>query len=435
MARLILEEGGQTRRFRLGEGKLSIGSGEGANLKLHSDSVADLHAELVVEKGTAILRMKKGVMPARIKGRSVTGEETLAHGVPVQLGDATLTVEYEEQAQGGLVARRNVQTKAERTGARQARVQRQRRQVQRSAPTWLILLLVGMGAVGAVYALKAITEDTGAEGFSAAASFHRIERLLGESDIFAAEKELEKVDRHADELTERDAEAFDRLRAEIEERRAAAELLARNVHGTVYLNQQLKKFEDEYLRKNEPPKVRVFLKRCRYFRKNWPEHPEMDWVRRMEDRYGRIVDLSDPPSFEDVEFEVESLTWAKPREYRRAFKVLEDFIEGASAGDKARALELLDAKTVEQDEHFTDRMLQAKWHWEQGQEGESVRELVSIVTRFADEAKEDEAARTLVDIEGIDVWLSGYKTEQPERFELLVDNDIVAEKAAELGLL
>ena len=34
MARLIVEVGGQTRRFKLGDGKLTLGSGEGASLTL-----------------------------------------------------------------------------------------------------------------------------------------------------------------------------------------------------------------------------------------------------------------------------------------------------------------------------------------------------------------------------------------------------------------
>ena len=45
MARLILEEDGQTRRFRLNEGKLTIGSGEAATLRCHSADVAEVHAE------------------------------------------------------------------------------------------------------------------------------------------------------------------------------------------------------------------------------------------------------------------------------------------------------------------------------------------------------------------------------------------------------
>ena len=46
MARLIVEEGGKARRFKLNPGTLTIGSGESATLTLESSELAEVHAEL-----------------------------------------------------------------------------------------------------------------------------------------------------------------------------------------------------------------------------------------------------------------------------------------------------------------------------------------------------------------------------------------------------
>ena len=46
MARLILDDGGKRRAFKLNPGRMTIGSGEGATLRLDSGDVAEVHAEL-----------------------------------------------------------------------------------------------------------------------------------------------------------------------------------------------------------------------------------------------------------------------------------------------------------------------------------------------------------------------------------------------------
>ena len=43
MSKLIVEEAGQRRQFKIGEGILSVGSGAEARLKLVSPDIADTH--------------------------------------------------------------------------------------------------------------------------------------------------------------------------------------------------------------------------------------------------------------------------------------------------------------------------------------------------------------------------------------------------------
>ena len=56
MVRLIVEEQGARRAFRLGEGTLKVGSGAAAQLRLQSGDVADVHAEIDWKDGVARLR-------------------------------------------------------------------------------------------------------------------------------------------------------------------------------------------------------------------------------------------------------------------------------------------------------------------------------------------------------------------------------------------
>ena len=96
MARLTLEEGGQTRRFKLSSGKLTFGSGDRATLKMASDDIADLHGQIEMGPDGAVLRTAKGVMPAKAGGRSISGAHTMTEGQAVSIGGAKLSIEYDE---------------------------------------------------------------------------------------------------------------------------------------------------------------------------------------------------------------------------------------------------------------------------------------------------------------------------------------------------
>ena len=66
MTRLIVEDGGKRRAFKVGDGTLTIGSGGGASLRLSDPAAAEVHAELLLREGRATLRLKPGVLPPRV---------------------------------------------------------------------------------------------------------------------------------------------------------------------------------------------------------------------------------------------------------------------------------------------------------------------------------------------------------------------------------
>ena len=96
MARLIVEEGGQRRAFKVGDGVLSLGSGGEARLRLRSTDVAEVHAEISIEGGVATLRPRPGVVPPTLGGEPVSGPARLDPGVEVRVGSARLWLEADD---------------------------------------------------------------------------------------------------------------------------------------------------------------------------------------------------------------------------------------------------------------------------------------------------------------------------------------------------
>jgi hypothetical protein len=417
MARLIVEEGGQRRAFKVSDGVLSIGSGAGAALKLGADGVADLHADLVVEGGRAKLRPKPGVVPPHVQGRPVSHETALTHGATITIGAAKLSVEYEGEAVPKPAAAR--EKKAwERSRSELA-------EKKGLKPVHVLLIAIPVALVGLFILIKAIKQPLPAD-MSAQTSLIRAQDDLKNGFTDRALAELDRIPKAS--ITDPAVAAqIDALRAQIEAARVEDQAQYSNLEGNRYLESMLKNFENDYLQgKADRPKVRVFLKRIDEFKRRWPEHPDMGWADRMYERYAPLADLKSPPVFADVEFEVKSLTWANPRNYKEAFVALDRFMASAGPDDRAKAVALYDAKLTERDEWYADRMLQARHEYEKGQIGKAVEWLVVITCYSGDPAMADKAATELLKIERIDERLRGYRSAYPDKFKTLAENRVVA---------
>jgi len=223
------------------------------------------------------------------------------------------------------------------------------------------------------------------------------------------------------------AQQVEDLRAEIHAAIERVALADHNMRGNEWLQTQLKNFEAQRLAgKPERPKIRVFLKRCDEFEAEYPQHPEIDWVQRMRERYAGFVDLSQPPTYEDVEFEVEALTWADPRDFKQAFGILDAYLETAEGDDRARALAFYDEKLRERDEWFEDKLQQARWEYERDSLGTSLAWLIRIILFTGDDVMAEAAASELVKFPDLVPRLRGYRNLEPEKFALLVQQPTVA---------
>ena len=293
MAKLILEEGGKRRRFRLNEGRMTIGSGDAATLTLTGDGVAEVHAELVFKDGEAVLVPRPGVAPLKVGGRAVTGELALADGVPVLIGAAKLSVDYERAAAAPAKSPRARSVRERDAEGGQERVQRTRSRATRSAglPGWLTAVVI-LAIVAVAFFLVKNSLDSGSDtgSIDELTSKNRIEDSLLNGEFKGALLELDRVERKPD-LAPEWRRAFQVLRQKAEAASGSGAEAARNAQGTPYLETQLKKFVSGRLLKDPSsrPKARVFMKRARWWIEQFPTHPERDWVDRHVARYGRNV--------------------------------------------------------------------------------------------------------------------------------------------------
>ena len=122
--RLILEENGETRRFKLNQGTLTVGSGENCTLKVTSEDVADVHLELRVDGEDVVVIPRKGVGPVKVGGIGLKSERKIVPGQKVAFGSAILRIEDEKAlaakkakagAQEGTAGRSKVQSRSRRT--------------------------------------------------------------------------------------------------------------------------------------------------------------------------------------------------------------------------------------------------------------------------------------------------------------------------------
>ena len=446
MPKLIVEEGGKKRQFRLGPGILTVGSGAEARLKLSSTEVAEVHLELDVQPDGIKLRPRPGVVPPKLVGVPVKGEVALAFGKKVELAGVKLWVEADEApaaataaapvaapAKPAAAATRGT-ARGERSSERSGERRAARAERSGGAPGWLVpvLVVLGIGVVG-LFAMKrwagqAEADDGRAFNLIQAA---RTERGAGKFDVALAK--LAEIP-EASFTPELRAQA-DALRRDIEEARAADALRDENEAGTKYFDVLLKRYEANYLQGTpEHSKVRLFLKRCATFKKRWPRHPELEWVARQEDRFKGYVDLSAPPDWPDVEWEVRDLVDGMPRDYRTALALLDELLARVEGEERAKVQNRRNELVKERPEYAQDRLFQARHEFDKKQDtAKAIWWLVHSVAWLGDEALEDEAARVLVKMPDLPSHLLGYQVAYPDRFALVMKNSVVADWAERNG--
>ena len=227
MARLIVRENGESRTYRLGEGRLSIGSGEAARLRLVSPDVAEVHAELEFVGGRIHLRARPGVLPPEVHGAPIEGEAPLGFGQEFRIGGAVLHVERDVQeatlepeapaaaALAPAAARRAARAR-ERGDDFEGEERGPRRRQPEGLPTWFVVLLIS--AVGIIAGLillflvgkGASTTPNAVVQLELATVAYREDRI---GDIAGF---LDKIPADA-ELSPAERERLDELRDKVEE--------------------------------------------------------------------------------------------------------------------------------------------------------------------------------------------------------------------------
>jgi hypothetical protein len=445
MVKLIVEEAGKRRAFRMGQGVLTVGSGAEARLKLASTEVAEIHFELELALGTVKLRARPGVVPPKVAGQPVKGELALATGKPVEIGGARLWIEAEagedltrpapapppNPPATPAVTRRRVSDQAP---PRARRSRRDSEGEERPASrAWIAPVAVVALVAVAFFAWRNYMQKSAKGEGLAVNKLRAAEQARAIGHYEEARAELAGIPASA--LTSELAARKQQLETEIQSADKDTSLFFENEAGTRYLDAMLKKYEGFYLQgKPEPAKVRLFLKRCRAFRERWPQHPEMDWVERQERRFGGYVDVNAPPTWPDVSWEVKDLTDGMPRNYVAALALLDELLPRISGEEATKAQNLRDELVQGRPEYATDRLYEARHQFEKYQDAsKAVWWLVHNVAWLGDEALANESARFLVKMPDLAGHLLGYRQNYPERYAAVLSNAVVRSWADEAG--
>lgn len=449
MARLILDENGKRRAFKLNNGRLTMGSGAENSLVLSSMDVAEVHAELRVEDGEVTLVPKPGVLPPTLLGRPVKQPTRLAANAEFKVGSAVFRVESDDQPQVPGKRASAATTGATRSGAgrsaggsrRPAGIQHRRRTVSRGMPTWAIFaIIIAVCGVGYFFGRSWLEDGLDTE-WDPTARFHEAQVAYKEGSIKRASDELERID--LSNVTPELKQAVIDLKAKVAADVGRASLGEYNMKGTEWLDGNLKKYAKSFLSgdRAERPKARYFVKRCDEFKEAWPNHPELDWVNRYRARFAKIADMESPTEYADLEWEVSRRVAAKPRDYAHVFRLLDQFLLDATGEEKTQAQALYQEQVTGREAYFVDRLQESRYQWGKKQYGQAVEWLVQVILKIGDESMEDQAIDAFLKMRAqdgallSDRYLGSYQSNRPEQFEILMKHSKLKAAAKAAGLL
>lgn len=493
MARLTVTQGDSRRRFKLPTGTLTVGSADSCTLTLDDPALAPLHVTLEVDGDAVQVSVTQGVQAPRLAGAPVEGTIAWEPGASLEIGGVTLGLETDAAPaapaapagkattpqvtrtarSGGSGARRTASggghrasgggshsassgsshratggrrgAAVERTGS--GKVQRRTRATpQKGIPTWLMLVFFAVGVLVVIQMLGNYADSSQEEAFDAKTSLARLEEALAEGNVGKAETEMAKVERHDAELTPEWRERFAGIRAQTRKLSSKSLVLADNLAGTRYLDNQLRKYEKNYLAPQPTrPRARVFVKRAKDFLERWPDHPDLEEVRNKLRRWEPTAEPSQPANLQDLIWEAKTLTWAFPRDYEAALALLEGYRSRADETDLKILEGVLQTHRSEREDYFKERYEYAAHYWDTGDTGKAVEYLVQLINKVGEPGMVAKAADSLVAFEGqlgkdgktilsIVPTMKGYKRDRPADFERLGKNATMRAFFSEHGI-
>jgi len=454
MGVLTVDEGGEPRAFRISEGTLSLGSGEEMDLQLSAEEVALYHADLSCEDESLFVAPQPGVMPPTIHGVALKKKTRLGPGQELRVGKAKLTWAPEGSAvaapkvarpsagtsagtsMGASTARRKPAGRS--SGSRRTRSSRRSHSSHSSkgVPGWLIIVgILAAAGFGFFFFSESMTGSNEVAA-TASAKFHlrKAEELIANLNADAAQENLDKIVRST--LSAAELARIEVVEEGISRERAEIARIEQEELGKKWFRKYVGDFEERYLSGDpEPPKVRYFLELCADFRRRWPTHTRLDWVERQERRFGSTIKLTDPLTYDDVMWRADYLTSGRPRDYRTAFALLDEYsgrtensIERVGIPNKIAELE------AERALFHREQLKEAHDEYDKGQVGRATDRLVQLIMKLGDSAMEDEAAEIFIKFPEIEGVLKGYREFRPEDFEAISKNRVIAGYLVKAGL-
>jgi hypothetical protein len=218
------------------------------------------------------------------------------------------------------------------------------------------------------------------------------------------------------------------LRAEIEQRARERQRDAHERLGDAWKREHLDEFEQSHLHGTpEPGAIRFYLERLAEFAERWPEHREIEWARRMQQRYAPMASLAQPPAIADLAFAVRFHTRAEAQDWASALAAIGEFLRSAPASEHAAATSLRDETLAARRVWFDEKLAEARAQDVLGNDGQAVAWLVRIVVHAGEAQMADEAARELVAREDLADYLRGYRSQSAEGFAVLAAQPRIAD--------
>jgi hypothetical protein len=441
MPRLIVDDSGAKRAFRLGTGRLTIGSDPGAKLRLSASGVSAQHAILRVDESGVFLEAQSEV---EFAGQRRTGTLELPLGATVALGAAKLTVAADQEEAppvparavpakpvaarasaeprpapspaaarpaaakptsnppaaakpggGARVGRGRAAAEPEENSGRGGARRRGRSSAPKKGglPGWAVpvgVLVLG-GIVAGIFLMK------GKNPTNASAMLNVAEGLIAEANMDSARKILADFDRAtlAPELQQK----YDDLKKVLDSALTESAATKRN-RGIRFAQEDLLNYVDRHIKVDAPQKerVRLFLERLADFRQQYPEQRTAVWLEN-----GEAKSILDQLNALEVKFTgVASMTealgpadvdWARTyfasggkdgkgvREYQPVFDRLAK-AESTGGVTPERAASLRGELTAERNLYIEKRMQDAGKDYERFQQSNDLEALRSAANKL-----------------------------------------------------
>lgn len=476
MPRLIVDDAGQKKAFRVSQGRLSIGSAESAKLRLTAAGVEPEHAVLTVRpEGVQV----EASHPVMIGSSSVdSGEVELPFGKILAVGEATITVEADQAeakpmpakpaAKAKSVAKQPAAAKAsggkpaagksaragaakggaaKRSGARsggRSGADREggaggRRRAGGAAaekqglPAWVPFVGVIAAIVLIVFVVSGLGSGSSANNAMVAAS-----TAMGDGNLNLARQNMGGI-----KVAKLDADQkarYDELMAELNSRETFKSGASDRMAAIREFDEQVRRLVDNQFKTDpvEPHKIRLLWDRMEEWRGKFPMHNDpvwledpnwgelKGWMETQDAKYGSVVAKNAPYTLADAEFRAYYFLDGDKKRYHLVMPVLDAAIRGISDEMELELANGLRNRLVEEQRTYAaERLNSARTRYEEGDDLNAAASLITDMRTLTEADLIDRAAGLLVNFTRVRDILIGYQVNKPAIFEEIMQNSTV----------
>ena len=413
MSKLIVDDAGKQRAFRLGEGRLTVGSGEQDKLRLEAAGVVPGHLSLIVRGESISIDATAAV---ELGGEQLEGEHRWHGGQTLVVGEARLSFVSEgggPKAPAGAKAPRRPSTTARTEGqaaggrrstagsSGRARTPRaegdaprrragaaSRARSQGGLPSWALPLgvVVLLGGTLGWWALK------GGGTPLAGAVLEQAAAQAQDGQLETARNVISKIDRSklSTELRTR----YDEVQHLIDASKEGQSASQRRNDALAWSQIPLQRFRTKYLDNENVTsgQVRMWFENLEKFRSENPDLNTPTWTENIageklveflaetEAKFRDHPGRTGPPNLADAEWWIEYYTsggsdGTKDKLYAPAFAKLDEVAAVASAEDKLVVDELRSQLLADRTLYVEQRMARSKEFYERYLESNALSEL------------------------------------------------------------